>query len=237
MRIHRKILFGAAAVLLPVSTVALVGATSGVASATGAIECSVAAEVTFATPGLSASGAESTSKSSVTTTTAPTIGNIENCGGSSSVGALTITTKSTKCTGAGLPASNPACTAKHQYGYDSWANYESSGTSGIAKSLKHLTATVDGVLYAFKISGAAATTCHPTAGPQAGDTEVGFAITGSVKSPKTAKGDSLTLTACLGSDSGPGTTGTFDGDFGHGGLTVQKASVDGSAGASTLVIG
>jgi hypothetical protein len=50
---------------------------------------------------------------------------------------------------------------------------------------------------------------------------------GTVKSPKNDKGETVTLIACLGTDSGPGTSGSFFDDLGSGNGTIAGASIDG----------
>ena len=227
MHIHRKILFGAAAIVLPVSTVGLIGATTGVASASKAppnppITCSVSGTVHFASPGITKSGSEDTSKTSQTTTSGDAA---SSCGaGGSSIPNLTISTKSTKCKGAGNP--DAVCTAKGEFEYGSWGDFVADGTMSITKSIKKLSVELDGVTYLLKTTNAADTACFPTSGP----TEVGFAITGEVKSPKADKGETSTLTACLGTDTGPDTTGTFAGDYNSSTATVATATIDGQRG-------
>ncbi|HTZ10593.1 MAG TPA: hypothetical protein VMB72_16075 [Acidimicrobiales bacterium] len=160
-------------------------------------------------------------KTSTTTTSGVTL---HGCTGS--IPAQSIATKNIKCgKTAGTPASNPACEMKGQYGYGSWNNYETEGTTSIAKSLKKLSFTVNNVSYSTKTTGASVIGCSNPPGPT---NEAGFKISGEVKSPKQDKGQTVTLTVCLGTDAGPNTTGTFHADFGSSNpaLFITSAGID-----------
>jgi hypothetical protein len=231
----RKLLVIAAAIAMPVSAVAAIGVTSGVAAAKGAVSpdpgvtCTASATVTFASPGLSQAGATTTAKTTATTTT-PTAFGGSKCTGGSSTG-YTITSKATKCAKKGTqPASNPAC-APGFYGYDSWANFTSGGTTSIQKALKKLSFTVNGIAYQTKTSGSS-----EVVGGVCGS-EVGFQINGAVTAPKQDKGQTAVLTACLGDITGtglaPGETTFFDAASTQVG-TVETAAID--PADSTLVI-
>jgi len=230
---RRKILMGILAIALPIGTVAAV---QTAAFAGGpkpppdpARNCSVAGSVVFQSPGLSKSGSISaTAKTSVTTASTSFGGG---CTGSTPT--VNITSKNTKCKGPGSPAAN--CVTKKTYSYDSEAGFASTGTSSILKSLKKLNFTVDGVAYQTKSTGASSIGCTDATSPPNGiPQEVGFKITGVVKSPKNDKGETTTLNACLGTDGGPGTTGSFLSDLGSGIGVIATASIDGNS--STLAI-
>ena len=127
----RKLLLVAAAIA-PVGTATVtVAGTSGVASATPpTINCQVNGTVTFALPGLSKAGATTTATTETTSTGTVTLSKgTTACTGSSP--AQHIKTATVKCTGAGTPTSNTACKAPppQLYGYDSWNNYATTGTS------------------------------------------------------------------------------------------------------------
>jgi hypothetical protein len=222
---RRKILMGILAIALPIGTVAAVQTTAS--AKTGppdpAVNCGAAGSVQFQAPGLSKNGSISaTLKTSVTSATSSFTG----CGGTSPL-SVNINSKNTKCKGPNNPAGTP-CEAKHTYTYDSEASFATTGTSSILKSLKKITFTVAGRTYLSKSSAANSITCTDSVSPPGGDpTEVGFKITGSVKSPKNDKGESVTLVACLGTDSGPGTTGSFFDDLASGTGTIAGASIDG----------
>ncbi len=221
----RKLLLVAAAIAMPLGAVAVTGiTTAGVAGA--ATTCSVAGTVTFAAPGISHNGAAGPSKTSTTTTSGTTFGG--GCTGGSP--AMNITSKSTKCDKhtAGLPSSNPACTPGN-YGYGSWANFASGGTAAIQKSLKKLSFTLNGTAFKTKTTGASVIGCPGS--------EAGFKLVGTVSSPKADKGQTSTLSACLGVITG---TGLNPGDnFGMAALdqigTVQTAQID--PATSTVTVG
>ena len=215
MHIHRKILFGAAALALPVSALATIGlATNAYAGSKPppapplTATCTVAAgTVTFASPGLSAAGSENTSK---TSTTGITGGNITCTGtnggtGSGSIGGgtLSISTKSTKCKGADNPAGT-ACSAKGDYAYGSWSAFAGSGVSSITKSLKKLPILIGSTTLTTKLVSVSEDVTTPCYNASKGGDEVGFTINYTVKGPKTDKGQTATVTACLGGTTGPG---------------------------------
>jgi hypothetical protein len=232
----RKLLVVATAIAIPLSVVAATGATAGAKAVKPppdpAVTCSISATITFAPPGISNSGAISTSKTSVTTTTGETFGTASGhptCSGSAPN--LAISSKSTKCDKkvAGQPSSNPACEPGF-YGYDSWQNFQSGGVASVQKSLKNLSFTINGITYATKTTSAAID-------GSCANSEVGFLITGTVKAPKNDKGQTDTLSACLGTVTGPGVVGsppTFTGNlFGPG--TVATAQID--PATSTISVG
>ncbi len=138
--------------------------------------------VSFATPGISKSGAVTTLATESTKTGITTLskGTTASCTGSSP--ALTIPTATVACTGAGLPATNPACVSGKR-GYDSWSNYITSGTSSILAAIPTLTFKVGTVTYTSKTSAAAAYAC-PKKSPTVGS-ELGFKISGKVTKQST----------------------------------------------------
>jgi hypothetical protein len=215
----------AAAIAMPVSVVAVSAVTGGVAGAKTvvppdpAVTCSVSGTVTFASPGLSNSGAAEAAKTSTATTTPVQFG--DGCTGQGANG-NSITSKSIKCAKAGKtqPASNPAC-EPGEYGYDSWNNFETGGTTAIQKALKKIFFTINGIAYESKTSSSAEVV-EGTCGP-----EVGFQLTGTVAAPKQDKGQSAVLTACLGAVTGSGETSStnFFNDIGGPG-TVTSAQID-----------
>lgn len=229
---RRKILMGILAIALPIGTVAAVQTTASAKTGPpdGAVHCTASGSVTFQSPGLSKNGTVSSTLKTSVTTAASSFGG---CGGTAPL-SVNISSKNTKCKGPNNPAGTP-CEAKHTYTYDSEASFATTGTSSILKSLKKLSFTVEGRLYSTKSTAAAAITCSDVTSPPAGDpTEVGFKITGTVKGPKNDKGQTTTLIACLGTDHGPGTSGSFFDDLGSGIGTIVGASIDGND--STLSI-
>ncbi len=229
----RKLLVVAAAIAMPVSVVAVTGATAGakvVVPPDPAITCSVNATVNFAAPGISTPGSVSASKTSTTTTTSESFGKVS--GGHACTGTAagnTIVSKSVKCAKKGpQPSSNSAC-VPGEYGYGSWANFENSGTASIQKALKHLSFTINGIAYSSKTASAAT-----VAGGACGS-EAGFQLTGAISAPKQDKGQSVVLLACLGASTGPGITSTsnFVANF-DGPGNVTSAQIDPST--STIKI-
>lgn len=233
MHIRRRILL-AAALIMPTTTLAAVAATSGPASASS-VSCTVTANVAFAAPGLSRNG---TGSATAKTTSTSVTGSVLTCNtGNGSLGTLTITSKSNKCTGAGTgksPAVEPACIAKKNpiYVYGSLFDFAGSGPS-IQKSLKKLSFSIGTTAYSLKTSSAGEIT-GTGANTACGAGVVGFDIMGTVKAPKTLKGAPFTTVACLVTDSGPGTSGTFANDLGVPGITITNATI---GGLSSLTIG
>jgi hypothetical protein len=229
----RKLLVVAAAIAMPVSIVAVTG---GVASAkvvvppNPPVTCTVSATVNFAAPGISTPGSASLAKVSTTTTTSETFGT--KAGKSSCTGTApgnNIPTKGVKCAKKGpQPSSNSAC-VPGDYGYDSWANFENSGSAAIAKALKHLSFTINGIAYSSKTASAA------TVVGGACGSEAGFQLNGAISAPKPDKGQTVVLVACLGVSTGTGLTSYTNfaaNAFGPG--TVTSAQID--ASTSTIKI-
>jgi len=205
----RKLLLVAAAIAMPASAgaVALVG-TASPAGAVTPITCTVTAVVHFAAPGLTFNGSTTTATTSNTTTSGGVLGGTS-CG-STHAGTLsnqTIKTAAIKCTGAGMPSSNPACKAPppQLYGYDSWKNYASSGVSSILASLPNISFKVGTTTYTAH-NTAAAELLPNAAGCGTGTTglgkEVGFKITGKITTAGPYLNAVSTLKACLGKVTG-----------------------------------
>jgi|HubBroStandDraft_6_1064221.scaffolds.fasta_scaffold17290_2 hypothetical protein len=202
----RKMLVVAAAIAMPMSAVAVVGATGGVAGAVvgppdPAVTCTISATVTFAPPGISSNGQVGTGvKSTQTTVSSETLGGA-GCVGSSSINP--ITAKTVKCVKGqpGQPSTNPGCNGvKGTEGWDSWGDFASTGTATILKSTKKLNFTINGIPYQTKNTSAAAIGCPGG--------EVGFQISGTIKAPKNDKGQTDVLTACLGTVTGTSLQGS-----------------------------
>jgi hypothetical protein len=219
----RRLLIVVAAIAMPIG---IVTASSSTAGAKGSkpppdppVTCTVSANVNFASPGISNPGSISSSKESTTTTSDETFGGA-GCTGSGPN--LAITSKSVKCDKhtPGEPSSNPACEPGF-YGYNSWNNYETTGTASLGKATKKLSFTINGIAYSTKTSSFGAVACA--------DSEVGFKVTGAVSAPKQDKGQSAVLTACLGATTGSGTSPACEANFasciGAAG-TVASAAID-----------
>jgi hypothetical protein len=235
LNIHRKVLFGAVALILPVATVGVLIGSGGTAFAKSGpngptVTCSVGATITFPAPGLSKVGSENTSKTDTTTTN----GVSYTCGsaGNGTGAGLSIVSKATKCKGDDDPTGT-ACTAKGEYSYDSASEFASNGTANLLKALKKLSITIGTTTFSLK-----STSASPIieAAPCASN-EVGFKVTGEVKGPKEPenyKGGTSTFVACLLHDSGSGTTDNFYKDLTGGTATIQSASLDSSHSSLTL---
>jgi hypothetical protein len=235
LNVHRKVLLGAAALVLPLATVGVLIESGGTAFAKSGpngptVSCTIATTVTFPAPGLSQVGAENTSKTDTTSTS-----NVSYSCGSAGNGSQTpfnIVSKATKCKGDDDP-SGTACTAKGEYSYDSESGFESSGEQDILKSLKKMSITIGSTTFSIKNSAASAIV---EAAPCASN-ELGFEINGAIKSPKEPenyKGGTSTFVACLLDDTGPGTTGNFAHDLLTGTGTIETVSLDSSDSTVTL---
>jgi len=227
----RKMLVVAAAAAMPLASLALVSTTSSVAGAAGlpitdTVCSSVSGSVNFDPPGLSTNGQLSAVKGTSTTTTG--VSSISGCNNLFVTGAVGTTgslpgnnlvSKYSKCTGAGTPV--PECISK-QYYFDSTAGFASAGGSTIKKALGKPAFTFEGVALSGKTTVVHEVSC--------GGVDIGFSLTGTVKSktPKTA--GFFQFVACLHSDSGPGTTGNFLTDLNDNTntKTIASATIGGS---------
>jgi hypothetical protein len=113
-------------------------------------------------------------------------------------------------------------------GWDSWGDFEDTGTASVLKDVKKLDFTINNITYETKNTSATDVGC-------AGG-EVGFQISGTVGAPKNDKGQSDVLTACLGTVTGTDLVGpTFtDNLFAPEPTTVASAQIDPST--SSIVI-
>ncbi len=229
----------ATALLLPVSTVVLVGATTGTAAAAASSSpttCNLGVSINWPGPGLSTNGDLTHSS----TSTVSLSNESSSCGTAPSLPA--IVTKNTKCT----PTSTPISCPKTQKGYyieNSLAGFATFGGTGLLlkyakKGFTSLTA--GGITNTLKATAAGVTpsgslTC-PTNPNTGGGTEEGFWIQGVVKAStggKAYKKLPYQAVICLGSDSGNGTTGNFNKDLGS---SAQIATANADASASYVTI-
>jgi hypothetical protein len=207
-------------------------ATSGSAGAAGNTTCTGAgAVVTFAPPGLSDLGTASISAKSVTKTGSAAMSCV-NPKGVTQAGTLSagkIVSKSTTLCQNDTNPPNPCPTG--EYVYDSVAQLASSAST-LYKSDKSTSWVIKGVTYKTANTGSAAagTGSGPGLCPS---TEVGFVLTGHLTLPSSQLGKSTEITACLNTDTGPNTTGSFAADVGAeaGGntsITIQTSTLDGA---------
>jgi len=211
----RKILLIASAIIIPLGatavTVVAEPATAGAAPL--AITCHFTSGVTtFASPGLSLNGSVSASPTSTSTTTASGL----NCGGAGTGtgNGNSITSNSTPCTGTNLPA--PGC-ALGLYNYDSVGAVAANATT-LWMQLPKIKFTIAGTAYQSKSSSSNFSIACASG-------EAGFIIKGKLTKPLAHAGETTKVQVCLGSDTGPGTTGVFAADLGVAGVTIATANV------------
>jgi len=233
---RRKILMGVLALALPVGTLAALTTAAQAKQVVNPVQCAgFSGTVTFATP-ISAAGELTTSSKSGPTVVGSsnftcTGGTAPNTGGAGTDGSgLSIK--------GGNNAKNPsysksACKANpgnttdcDKYVTGSQAEFTAAGGS-LAKSVKTIPFTIGGQPATFKAKGSA----EDVGGPCGGD--VGFTITGQVKG---AYGDKTTaqIVACLGHDTGPGTTNSFGVDLFSPTATIVTANIDATVSNATL---
>ena len=120
--------------------------------------------------------------------------------------------------------------------YDSVAQLASS-SSTLYKEDKTISWVIKGVTYTTKNTASAAATAGTGPG-SCPATEVGFVLTGKLSAPASQSGKTTEITACLNTDTGPNTSGSFAADVGAevGGnntIQIQTATLDGTT--SSLV--
>jgi len=218
---RRKILMGVLALALPagilagLSTAATAGAPPNPTTCTG-----FGGTVTFGTP-LSPHGVPTSAKDSLPT--AVTYGAFTCSVGAGHSGSLSIAgSKNTKLAKTD-PNYNKATGVKYNTG--SKAAFEAAGGT-LKKTLKVVNFSINGHAEQFKTKGATEVVGAPCTG------EVGFKITGQVKAtPYNTK--TADILACLGSDTGPGTTGSLGVDL-FNSSTIDTANIDPAFSTATL---
>jgi hypothetical protein len=237
---RRKILMGVLAVALPVGTLAALTSAAQAKAVTNPVNCAgFSGTVTFATP-ISAAGTLTTSsKSNPTTVSGGTFtcsgGIAPNTGGTGSDGSgLSIkggkNAKNASYSKAACKANPSNTTDCDKYVTGSQNEFAGSGAT-LAKSLKTIPFTINGAPATFKAKSANEE-IGGVQGPGGCPGEVGFQILGSVKGgfgTKTAQ-----VTACLGQDTGPGTTNSFGVDLFSPTAHVVTANIDPVTSNATL---
>jgi hypothetical protein len=222
---------------------AVVGGDSSLTIVIPTASCSLSGTVTFASPGLSAAGVitNKTVEDTVSSTTAAGT----NC--PTTTNALKIPSATTLCpeTG-GVPTSTDpaACLAsttkngvvtyaiaKDPYYYDTGGSYATSGLTALEAALaaKPIKATVDSI--ATDLVFVSASEVYPTAlggSGLCGASDAGFDVTGNVQ-VKDVNVGTYTELACLSSDTGVGTSGSFLTDLGSSTALIQTAVVGGDS--------
>jgi len=218
---RRKILMGVLALALPGG---LLAATTTAASATAVpnpTNCTgFGGTVTFGTP-LSPHGVPTNAKDSLPT--AVSYGAFTCSVGAGHSGSLSIAgSKNTK-----LAKTDPNYnkTTGVKYNTGSKAAFTAAGGT-LKKTLKVINFTINGHAEQFKTKGATEVVGTPCTG------EVGFKIVGQVKAlPYNTK--TATVLACLGADTGPGTTGSLGVDL-FNSSTIDTAQIDPAFSTATL---
>jgi hypothetical protein len=166
--------------------------------------------VTFASPGLSIQGTASASKKSTSTTSASTGGTCTGKHkGTGTVAASKI--KSVSKVTCDTDSNPPSPCPSGDFVYDS-ANQFVSSPGDLAKDLKTTSFTIGSTMYV----AANKTSAQAGSGTGAGKCpsgETGFVLTGTLSAPASQKGAATTITACLSTDTGPGTSGNFLNDI------------------------
>lgn len=215
---HRKILMGVLALALPAGTLAITSSAAFAKKPPNPIVCSgLSGTVTFGSVGLSTNGATTPLKKggNNTTVTGGTFG----CAGGLSGTTPTLT----------IPNGKNTKISKGVYSTGTWAAFISAGGS-LKKDLKTIAFTINGGTNTFKSKGSLEVVGAPCGTSPV--SEVGFQISGQVVGTYDTK--TATVLACLGTDTGPGTSGSFGTDFGASGLTVQTSGLDVATSTATL---
>ena len=186
--------------------------------------------VTFAAPGISIQGTAQVSKKSKSSTSSSTGGTCtgKHPGtGTVAGGSIKTVSKVTCATDSNPPSPCPT----GDFVYDSASQFV-GGASTLVKGVPTTSFTIGSTSYV------AANTAPAQAGSGSGPGncpagETGFVLTGALTAPAAQKGAATTITACLSTDSGPGTSGNFFNDVvaelgGNTTMVIQTATIDGS---------
>jgi hypothetical protein len=199
-------------------------ATSGNAWASTATSCTGTGPgqpITFGGPGISDLGAAQVSKKTTSTTGAGTIMCTGKKTGAGTVSASTIKTKSKETCAEDSNPPSP-CPAT-DYVVDSISQFI-SGASTLWKDAKTESFAIGSSDFIVTLSSSGTASCPSP--------EQGFTLTGTLTTaPGKFEGKSVTITACLGADSGPHTTGSFGADAvsefeGNTSILIQTANLD-----------
>lgn len=207
-------------------------ATTGNALAASTTTCTGASSlVTFAAPGLSNQGTASVSAKSTTTTAGSPISCVTGTKPpkAGTLNASKIKSKSTTLCQNDTNPPSPCPTG--EFVYDSVAQL-ASGASTLWKSDKQISWKIGATTYTAVNTGSSV--AGSGSGPgNCPSTEVGFVFTGHLS---TSTSKSTEITACLNTDTGPGTSGSFAADVvaeagGNTAITIQTATLDGATGS------
>jgi hypothetical protein len=194
----RKLLMVGAAAAIPFGALAAGAIGGGVAGAVTPVTCTIASTVTFNAPGITQAGTATTKATSSTKTSNPVLGGA-GCPAKSKGKGLKIVSGNSLC--AGVTPVPTGCSAKDKYYYGSAQSFLLTGTASLVGIKQSVTLGKTNVT--LTSTGATAGSCSGT--------DVGFTITG------TASGggySTFTENACISTDTGAGTSGTFLTDLG-----------------------
>jgi len=214
-RNSRKILMGALALALPLTSVALLESPAlAKKPAPNPITCTdLAGTVNFAGSGLSKTGFTSSAKTALTTISGITL-TCPGAGPTSGPTGLNVTVKNVK---------NPKVKGQpNTYTYGTFAIFFGSATA-IKKSVKTVTFTINGNVVTFKNKFVAVDPGIECAG------EVGFKLEGQVKTLPynvATPGNNAEMLVCLGHDTGTNTTNSFIADLGNPASVITSAQID-----------
>jgi hypothetical protein len=210
--------------------VAQVATSTNAFAAGGKTTCSggTSQTVTFAAPGISNQGTASASKKSTSTTSASSGGTCTGKhAGTGTVASGSIKTKTTVTCASDTNPPSPCPSG--DFVYDSASQFI-GGASTLYKAVKTTSFTVGSMSYV------AANTASAQAGTGTGpgncpSSEPGFVLTGHLTAPASQSGKATTVTACLSTDTGPNTTGSFVNDItsevlGNTTIVITSASID-----------
>jgi len=218
----RKMLLIATAVAMPLGATAVtaVAGSTSAGAASVPIVCHPTVPfslVTYAAPGLSQAGSFSASPTSTVNTGSQNLG----CGsaGPAHINPQSLTTANTQCTGTNTPV--VGCSAG-MYSYDSIGGF-AGNASTLWSSLVTLVYTINGASYTETNSSSNAAAGCLAVG------EVGFTIHGTITAgPAARMGHAAKYVACLGADTGGGTSGSTTADLGNPAFTghIVTSAID-----------
>jgi hypothetical protein len=207
-------------------------ATTGIAGAKAAETCSgtgTGQVVTFASPGLSNQGTASPSAASKSKTGGGTVSCKGLVKGTGTVTKNKIKSVSTtQCSTDSNPPSPCPTSPTDDFVYDSSAQFM-SGSSTLYKDIKNQSWKVGATTFAVA-AFTASSSIEP--GGTCGGSEAGFLLSGPLTTgPSSLHGKTVTINACLGTDTGPGTSGSFLADFlaeqgGNTSIIITTATLD-----------
>ncbi len=231
----RKLMAGVILCSVPVLSFGVAQlATTGTAMAAGNTTCigtGVAGQVvTFVSPGLSNLGTASASAKSTTNTSSGPLSCTNSKGkvSSGTLNASKIKAKSTTTCASDPTPPSPCPTG--DFVYDS-ASQLATGANLLFKEVKTVSWVIKGVTYTSAETASSSSTSGSGPG-ECPSSEVGFVLSGHLTAPASMNGKSTEITACLNTDAGPNTTGSFLNDIGaelggNNSIVITSSTEDG----------